>query len=639
MNGLLSIYKKEDVLTEHLAKTLKDGLKTLSHRGSAAVQYFLLNSDMQTAGLFDARLAAGACVSRSDALPVARIRAAYGDGTHAGGKILFFDGRLINRDELCGRLTVASGGMSDAEIVLSLMEAEGTDCFRSLKGFWSLIYIDAERQVIYGARDHFGCRPLFFCNSDRHFALASESRTLYTLFDDVRRVNRQTVIDFLLWGSIGKADQYFFSDIMALEPSHYVKYEAATGLLTVERYYTLPYNRSREAYRSGSEGAYLDGFARLLTDSVHRNISLFDGALAVGVSGGMDSSSLICAAKKTDPQRTLVAYTTTDRYDGGEVGWAEKVVRHTGAEWIKVVCTSEQILEQLAHVNRIHNVPLYNASSFAQYRIMEEIGRQGQAVFIDGQGGDEMLGGYPVYFPLFLQSLRRHGEWGAWRKELLQVGNSGLTVKEMFLRRLKLWAKAHYYHPQKLAEKKRRWIYDALMPDERTRYFDTPLPLPLPEVKKEGLNDALFESYTIYLANILRWGEHSAAALGLECVMPLSDSPDLTEYAFSIPSSYKIHDGWNKYLLRKSMTGIVPDEICRRKQKMGFYIPELNWLNEMGDAMLAAISAMDDPEECINKTYLTSNWKRLYVPSNPLFQQFAFRCFSYLLWREGLSGI
>jgi asparagine synthase (glutamine-hydrolysing) len=284
--------------------------------------------------------------------------------------------------------------------------------------------------------------------------------------------------------------------------------------------------------------------------------------------------------------------------------------------------------------NRAHSTPIYNPSSLAQFRVMEVIKKQGQAVFIDGQGGDELLGGYPAYFPLFLQSLRKDGEWKHWWKELMQVGNTGMNRKEMLTRRLKLWAKTHYYTPQRLAQKKRKYLYESLTPAFRDAYFNHSSPVP--PVKKELLNDALFESYTLFLGNILRWGEHSAASQGVECVMPLSDYPDLTEFVFSIPSSFKIHDGWNKYLLRKAMTGIVPDEIRLRKQKMGFYIPEQKWLDEIKQPLFDALQKMEDPEGCIRKKYILENMNRLYTPANPLYRQFIFRCYSYLLWRNSL---
>ncbi len=627
MNGLLAIYKKQDIPSSSLKALLNKGLDSLFHRGAKAQTSFLMDKNLQYTRQPEAsaRMAMASCSQQNTTSHTASYN----------GNILFFEGQLLNKKELCKQLSIsAENDMSDSEIVLQMIKQNGVSCFRSLKGFWSLIFLDSENKVIYGARDHFGNRPMYFCNTGNQFSLSSECRTLYTLFEDSRSINKNAVTDFLLWGNIGLSDQYFFNDIHSIEPSHFVKYEIETDKVIVERYYTLPYNHSKNPYSEISEKQYTDKLRTLIADSVHENLKLTEGPLAIGVSGGMDSSSLICMAKKTDPSRTLIAYTTTDDYDGGEVSWAEKVVRHTSVEWIKVVCTAEQIIEKLDAVNRVHSTPLFNPSSLAQYRMMEEVKKQGQTVFIDGQGGDEMFAGYPAYFPLFLQSLRKNGEWKDWWKELAQVENSGMTKKEIFTRRLKLWAKEHYYTPQKLAQKKRKYEYEALLPEVRNSYFKHSSPIP--SIKKEILNDALFESYTLFLGNILRWGEHSAASNGIECIMPLADNLDLTEFIFSIPSSFKIHNGWNKYLQRKAMIGIVPDEICWRKQKMGFYTPEQKWLNEINKAMFDAIQKIDDPEECINKKYIIENWNRLYTSSNLLFQQFSFRCYSYLLWRNRL---
>jgi|GEM_PF-1432366 len=627
MNGLLAICKKQDAPTESLSKLLNKGLSTLSHRGDKTGVSLILNKDFQTLGTTDslARIAAGSCSSGNDGHNVA---------SHEGNTLLF-EGRLLNKEELCKQLsTGGENDLTDSEIVFRLFENNGTNCLKSLKGFWSLIYFDSKNKIIYCARDHIGNRPMYFCNSDSQFAAASESRTLYSTCEDSRSINKNTVIDYLLWGNIGRADQYFFNDIHSVEPSHFVKYETVTDKLTIEKYYTLPYNRSNVAFSYVSEQQYINKLRDLLSDSVRSNLDLFDGPVAVGVSGGMDSSALICTAKKTNPDKTLVAYTTTDKYDGGEAYWAEKVVRHTGVEWVKVVCTSDHIVEKLDTVNRVQNIPVYNASSIAQYCIMEEAKSRGQGVFLDGQGGDEMLGGYQTFYSLLLRSLRRNREWKNLRSELSQIENSGMTKKDIFTRILKEWAKAHYYTPQVLARKKRKYQFESLMPQARDNYFNEPSPIP--EMNKEVLNDALYESYTIFLGNILRWGEHSAASHGIECVIPLSDYIELSEFAFSVPSSFKIHDGWNKYLLRKAMVGTVPDEICWRKQKMGFYIPEQKWLNEIGTTMFETIKKLDDPEDCINKKYILENFRSLFSTKNPLYQQFIFRCYSYLLWRNGL---
>ena len=551
MNGLLTIYKKQESSSTLLRQQLNKGLKSLSHRGSNICTSFLINKEDQVTpvvldldqsfshqgrantnvapnsdipktfspkhsqgNLFPsymfnenvqdtdstettAQIIMGSCSSQKNESHIA---------SH-DGNILFFEGRLLNKAELCKQLSIIpENNITDSAIVLQLLENGGTNCLKTLKGFWSLIYFDCINKYIYGARDHFGNRTMYFCNTNSQFALASESRTLYSLFKDARRINKNTVTDFLLWGNIGQMDQYFFNDILSIEPSHFVKFEIDTNSLTVEPYFTLPYNHSKMAYSKITEQQYINKFRSFLSDSVRDNIGLFVGAIAVGVSGGMDSSSLICTAKKTNPDRTLVAYTATDNYDGGEANWAEMIVRHTGAEWIKVVCTPEHIIEKLDTVNRVHSTPLYNASSLAQFRIMEEIKKQGQVTFLDGQGGDELLGGYPAYFPLFLKSLRKNGEWRSWWNELSKVDNTGMTKKEIYTRRLKLWAKAHYYKPKILAQKKRRYEFESLMPQIRDKYFKQPSPLP--QIKKDILNDALFENYTVFLGNILRWGEH-----------------------------------------------------------------------------------------------------------------------------------
>ena len=639
MNGLVAIFKKNNFLSSSLKCLLEKGLDTLSHRGDKTSAYFLMNWNLQNAEQAHepACLAMGTC-SRQNQNRLTDATSLY-NASHVAteeGNILFFEGRLLNKKELCQSLSMeALNERPDAEVVLRMFKRHGVNSFSLLKGFWSLICLDADNKTLYGARDHFGNRPLWYCNTGKHFVLASECRTIYTLFEDTHSINRNMVVDYLLWGNIGLSDQYFFNDIHSIEPSHFVKYEMESDRLVVERYYTIPYNRSnRHAYRMDDEKHFTEMLLAHLTCSVKKNLSLFDGTMAVGVSGGMDSSSLLCLAQKIDPDRRYVAYTATDTYDGGEMEWAEKVVRYTGVEWIKVTTTAEHIMEQLAVLNRVHSAPVYNTSSLAQYRVMEEVKKQGQTVFLDGQGGDELLGGYPAYFPLFLQLLRNNGDWKRWWTEWIHTDNSGMTRKEILMRRLKLWAKAHYYSTKILAQKKRKYEYESLTSKARDDYFNNPMSIPV--VEKEVINDALFESYTFFLGNIIRWGEHSAASQGVECVMPFSDLPDLTEFVFSIPSSFKIHQGWNKYLLRKAMAGIVPDKICSRKQKMGFYVPEQKWLNDIKKPLFDTLNRLKDPEECIRMKYIMENLNQLYLSANPLYQQFIFRCYSYLLWRNNL---
>lgn len=620
MNGLIAVLEKQEDASCRLNEVLGVGLKALAHRGANQWKNETVLPETEVC------LGMASCSKQNDTSHIA---------SH-NGNLLFFDGRLLDRVEVAERLSVARRTQTEteAEFVLYLLENHGVECLKLLKGFWSLIYVDAGNKTIYGARDHFGNRPMWFCNTGRHFALASEGRTLYSMLDDVRRINRDTVIDFLLWGNIGVKDQYFFQDIHSIEPSHFVKYEIETGRLSVERYYTLRYSRSREPFEIKDVWSYADDIYRLMADSVEKNLQSFNGPVAIGLSGGMDSSSLAFLAQKTHPDKEVVAYTTTNDYDGGEIKWAEKVVRHIGMEWVKVLCTPQQLLDDLKQVNSIHSAPIYNASSFTQYRLLDEMAKDGHTVVLDGQGGDEMFGGYQNYFPLFLRSLRKNGEWKNGWNELTHVANSGMTTREMCTRMLKEWAKNHYYTPHRLAKKQRAFAYESLVPEVRDAYFKSLLPVS--DIQKKVLNDMLYESYTLFLGNILRWGEHAAASKGIECIMPLSDNPELIEYVFSISSAFKIHDGWNKYMQRQAMVGVMPDEICWRKEKMGFYFPEQQWLNEIEGVMLDNMSNCDG-EGILDMEYIIKQMNHKRNHSNLLVQQFLFRCYSYFVWKSGLD--
>jgi len=171
MNGLLTIFEKQDTNSTKLKHLLNKGLESLSHRGKKICASFLMNKNLQSVSSDEtpAQIIMGACSSHNNESHIA---------SH-NGNILFFEGRLINRNELCQQLSLPEiEDISDAEIVFRMLENSGTNCLKTLKGFWSLIYFDHKNRSVYGARDHFGNRPLYFCNTSNQFALASESRTL-----------------------------------------------------------------------------------------------------------------------------------------------------------------------------------------------------------------------------------------------------------------------------------------------------------------------------------------------------------------------------------------------------------------------------------------------------------------------------
>ena len=543
---------------------------------------------------------------------------------------LIFEGKLFNQKNLISNHS-ETDSHSDADVVLELFLQKGTQSFVLLEGYWSVIAADMDKKKIYAARDHFGNRPLYYCKTDTQFGIASRSKTLFSAMKNAGKINENAVFEFLLWGDAAKHQQNFFSDIHELKPSCYLSYSLIDNSLEEQPYYILPYKNCKAGYNEYEEPFYIDKTRQFIFETVQNNIK-GKNKIAIGLSGGLDSSALLCCAKKLNPDLQIVAFTSTNSHNEGETFWAEKIIKHTNADWVKVPCTSRHIIEQLPRVNSVQNIPVFYLNSVAQHRVMEAVKQSGFESVMDGQGADELFAGYTSYFLPFLKSLRSQWMFKDWGKELLHLHNSNTSCKEIIARKLKNLAKKHYYTEENLAKKTKFQELSLLNDEYKNHYFRC---LTNNQHDKTVLNDYLYESYTIFLPYLLRFGEHIAASFGMDCQMPFANSKNLAEYVFSVPSTFKIHNGWTKYLLRSAMVGIVPDEIRWRKQKLGFYVPEREWLNEIGNEIKEQIHQLKDLDNFINKHSLITKWEDLYRSDNVHFQQFAFRYYSYLVWREG----
>jgi len=541
---------------------------------------------------------------------------------------LVFNGRLFNRQALLAKTAdFPRTTDSDAEIVLTLFTTYGAGIFADLEGYWSLIIIDEAEKQIIAARDHFGNKPLYYLQTDDCVGVSSEIYQLCSQNEKAKEINKNAVIEFLLWGDLAKHNQHFFTNIHDIPPSHYLLYSFDNQELTLNSYYELPYKRCKAGYNPYEEPLYIDNVRQLVLDSVRENIGN-QQHLAVSLSGGMDSSSILCSAVKVNPDCKYTAFTFGSAYDNRDRSWAEKVVKHTGVEWVNVSFRAEEMLDDIPQLNKIQGVPIFHTSTYAQYKVMQAIKERGFDAVLDGQGGDELFGGYNMYFPPFWYSLFAQWFFKDWLAELFHMKNADFNLKDASTLILKNFAKKHFFTPETLAKRIKQQELSFLNKELTDSYFHSPTLST--DNEHEVLNDYLYESYTRFLSHILRWGSSTAGSFGMDCLMPFSNSKKMAEYVFSLPSTFKIHHGWGKYLLRSAMVGIVPDEVRWRKQKLGFHVPEETWLQEIGKGMKQRIADLPDADGLIDKTALLNQWDSLYNSRNFHFQQFVFRYYSYL---------
>jgi asparagine synthase (glutamine-hydrolysing) len=229
---------------------------------------------------------------------------------------------------------------------------------------------------------------------------------------------------------------------------------------------------------------------------------------------------------------------------------------------------------------------------------------------MNSRGIDELFAGHKSYFFPFFKSL-----WSQWMfkdllNELLRLRNANISCNEILTNKT---------IPKEFAffNKEYKHNYTSRLQNKENKLV---------------LNDYLYESYTSFLPSFIHCIKDNSTNFGMDCLQPFSNSKALSEYVFSVPSTFKIHNGWNKYLLRASMVGIVPDEIRWGKQKSNAYAVEKKWLNEAGCEIKKQISQLEDENNFINKQIFLNKWDKLYKTDNFYFQQFAFRYYSYLVW-------
>ena len=524
-----------------------------------------------------------------------------------GNVAMIFEGKLFNRNH-------SINACFDADIALELFIQSGTQSFALLDGYWSLIVVDADKQKIYAARDCFGNHSLYYCKTGTYLCVSSEIKPLFTISKEAREIGKNAVFDFLFWGNIGKHSQNLFSNIQELKPSCYLSYSLIDNTFEEKSYYILPYKNCKGGYNEYEEPFYIDKTRQLVIDTVQNNIDGKD-KIAIGFGDEMNSSTLLCCARKLNRDIPITAFLPTDLQDDREIFWAENVSKQANADLVKVPCDSQLIIKQLEEINRLQNMPACSPNSVVQYQIMATAKQYGFDAVMDEHGGNELFAGYSAYFLPFLKSLRTQWMFKDWGRELLLLRNSNISYKELLFRKTK---------PKELAFLNKEYKNDYLRLHNDSE-------------NKSVLNDYLHESYTIFLASMLRCSGHVAASLGLDFLTPFSNSKALAEYIFSVPSTFKIHNGWNKYLLRASMVGIVPDEIRWRKQKSGSYLSENKYLNEIGNEIKKQIHFLEDTDNFIDKNALLKEWDNLYKSGNLHFQQFAFRYYSYLVWRNEIK--
>jgi asparagine synthase (glutamine-hydrolysing) len=554
--------------------------------------------------------------------------------TPAGDCAVVFNGEIYNyvelRDELEG-LGHVFRSASDTEVLLHAYLQWGPDCVTRFNGMWAFIISDRRRGVVFGSRDRFGMKPLYRWTGNGCVLVASEIKALRASGVVDTQMNRASVAGFLLEGRLDESTATFYEGITQVGAGS--SFEIGRDMRYREwQYWNL------DAIEEHEHDAPAAEFADLFEDAVRLH-SRSDVPVGVHLSGGLDSTAIICAAVRERRARgaadPIAAFTYHDpEYD--ETRYVADTVSQTGASLVQLEPQPAAIWNDLKAMLAFQDEPVHSLTPVIGFQLMRLSRERRIPVILNGQGADETLGGYPSYFKDFWFSLLRRNGRAAARREIDRYATatheSAPALMAELLRysaRARLRRFAPYRRLASHVQRLRRQRTDWMRLDAVATYA------PPTHAAAPGLRQALIHSVERDpLPIYLRVEDRNAMAHSVEGRLPFLDYR-LVSFVFSLAPEWKLRDASNKYVLREAMRNRIPESVRTRPEKMGFPTSSARWLaNELyAPARQALVELCATDDEFLHRDTLIGRLDR-HKAGEPGHTDILIRAVQFLLWRE-----
>jgi asparagine synthase (glutamine-hydrolysing) len=493
---------------------------------------------------------------------------------------IVFNGEIYNYKELRQELITLGHSFlteSDTEVLLAAWICWGKACLVRLVGMFAFVVYDKVTKSITCVRDAFGIKPFFYSIGNEGFRFASELPALLAISPGMPSLNFQRAYDYLVHGDYDSSTDTFYQGIYHLPPAHFLSVDLRTGNIGAPKQWWAPSVIERPGWKFDDA---VDQVRELFLSNIRLHLRS-DVLVGAALSGGIDSSAVVCAMRYVEPDIPIHTFSyIAEGSDVNEEYWVDRVNEHVGAISHKVSVTAAELAHDLDDMVRTQGEPFGSTSIYAQYRVYKLAHEAGVTVTLDGQGADEMLAGYVGYPGQRLRSLLETGQIGAawqfWKNWSNWPGRSRMLGAKYLVS--ELTGGCFYSFLRKLDGKGNLpdWISAGPL-RERGVMLDKPRLRPSPGHKGRRVMDELALSLTQRgLPALLRHGDRNSMRFSVESRVPFL-TLDMVNLLLSMPESFLIsQNGETKNVFRAAMRGIVPDDVLNRKDKIGFETPERN---------------------------------------------------------------
>ena len=512
------------------------------------------------------------------------------------GKVcVIFNGEIYNhadlRHELVARGHVFRSDHSDTEVLVHGYEEWGSDLPLRLNGMFAFAVHDRARRKLFLARDRFGKKPLYYTARPGLFAFASELSALLKHPDVKREIDERALRKYFAYGFI-PAPHSLYRDIAKLPGGHHMTCDLDSGAVAVREYWRFRIEPP-DHIPGDPEGPWCEELRALLSQAVKRRL-ISDVPLGLFLSGGIDSSAVLAFATRHVPPERIGTYSIGfDEESFDESPYAKRVAETFRSDHHHQVLSLQKAGELIPSVLSRLDEPMGDSSLLPTY-LLCRFARQGVTVALGGDGGDELFAGYDPFKALtparWYQRVVPGWMHSGLRSlaDLLPASERNMSLDFKIKRGLKgmsypeaAWNPAWLgaLDPADLQNLFRQPVrYEEVFDDAIGAWNDTAAQSPV---------DKTLEFYTrFYLQDdILTKVDRASMMVSLEVRAPFLDN-DVVAFARRIPHQYKFRNGRTKYLLKKALEGVLPNDIIYRRKK-GFGVPLTRWLKDFQEPVNA----------------------------------------------------
>lgn len=541
--------------------------------------------------------------------------------------VLVFNGEIYNYIELKSLLEkegVKINTKTDTEVLVAAYSFWGVECVNRFNGMWAFAIFDAVEETLFCSRDRFGVKPFYYVKNGSEFAFASEIKQLLCLPNVKAKADRDTLLRFIVCGERDYSERTMFQEIYSLLPGHNLWFDLKNNQFLKNRYHYLgKIKERREGFEKDSED-----FRNIFTESIRIRLRS-DVPLGYCLSGGLDSSSIVCCAEKIlegTPgcgKHTVSSCFEDREYDEQE--YIDEVVRATDVVEHRVFPDISRVLDEVDTMVYHMDEPILSTSFYSQWNVFREAKASGLTVMLDGQGSDEQLAGYGMFYSVrFAELIRKFRFIELYHEMSRYFALCNTLFKDVRWQSVVL-STLFGAVPMPAGLK---WIIRVIRAKKVNPFF-TLRQLRCAYrgyISYDVSNTRKYTEDNIYqcLQENFHDEDRASMAFSIESRVPFMDYR-LVERVFEMPFDSKIREGITKAVLREGLKGILPEKIVKRYSKLGFASPEDKWMNENPELIANELESACDTLNSVIDTEAVMKWYRKRAGS--------IRRGDYVLWR------